>query len=57
VVDNKQPELKPCPFCGGEAKKTSQYIVGDLITWAQCQNKKCGASANIPAWNTRHGDL
>ena len=49
----KQQELKPCPFCGGLAKKQKQYLLGEFHSWAQCENLGCGASANIEAWNKR----
>ena len=47
-------ELKPCPFCGGEAE-----IVGYTIFWATC--KECTAETKdfdtkeeaIEAWNRR----
>jgi len=52
-------ELKPCPFCGGEAK-TIKNAVGTLF-WVYCW--KCGARSDsytieyeqkaIDAWNTR----
>ncbi len=51
-------ELKPCPFCGGEA-----LIDGDLLgaSWVIC--RECGASGAqedsdaeaIAAWNRRAG--
>lgn len=55
-------ELKPCPFCGGEAKivksPENEYI-------AICRNKQCNASVGffpntrkeaIEAWNRRADD-
>lgn len=34
-------ELKPCPFCGGEAKIKATQEGKDLKIWCQCQ--KCHA--------------
>lgn len=59
-------ELKPCPFCGGEAKLTgyssaqSMKKYGNKIHWVICANK-CKASGYehdtkekiIKAWNKR----
>lgn len=52
-------ELKPCPFCGGEAELHKTHG----IFWINCPNKKCGVgSATVTklteaevatAWNTR----
>ncbi len=49
--------LKPCPFCGGEAKVSG----GNSIFWTECPKTKCMAapSFNTPEaaaewWNTRH---
>lgn len=58
-----EPDLKPCPFCGGKAEllpygKTGNYTV-------ICRNDKCQASFILPvfsrvdaikAWNERAGD-
>lgn len=49
-------ELKPCPFCGGEAKTVTDYYFWNT----RCAN--CGATGwqccteaeAIEAWNTRH---
>lgn len=53
-------ELKPCPFCGGEAiVKGSDKM---LIWWVDCKTSQCHASDNadtlsreaaIAAWNRR----
>jgi len=50
----KNIELKPCPFCGGEAK-----IQGITVVWIKC--KQCGTSTcgfkeekrAIDLWNSR----
>lgn len=59
-------KLKPCPFCGGEAK-----VKGNLIAMSSysvvCLNEKCGAhvffygaewekSENVKRWNRREKD-
>lgn len=44
-------ELKPCPFCGGEADEKG-VLHGDGRTSPECM--KCGATAeSIKLWNTR----
>lgn len=50
-----QNELKPCPFCGGEAK-----LHGESFFVVVCNNDLCSASTNVTnrtesinAWNTR----
>ena len=50
----KEAELKPCPFCGGEAG-----FYAETVHWINC--KKCGAESAyyetpeeaIEAWNRR----
>lgn len=56
---NKTPELKPCPFCGGEAKlvKSKSKINDIRIKCAACGIKTgwwMGASNEmLEQWNTR----
>ena len=54
--------LKPCPFCGGEAKLMKQFEsgveVGSKIVCFDClanfyQGEACDAEENIDAWNRR----
>ena len=56
-------ELKPCPFCGGEAKLRGTNI-GDMSFYVvYCANKNCQVSPSskyrrmmseaIEAWNRR----
>ena len=55
----REKELKPCPFCGGEAKlKNSPYIEG-YDYWVECEDcfvstatYGVGAHAMV-MWNTR----
>ena len=50
-------ELKPCPFCGGDAK-----IVEDDLVWVECTecwaksgtDSMAGKEMVIYDWNTRH---
>jgi hypothetical protein len=50
-------ELKPCPFCGGEAK----VIDAGIEVWVECTNEKCKCiryfkgtrKEAYKAWNTR----
>ena len=60
-----EPELKPCPFCGGEAKATEKrfgvprrwqmlwgvYCDGDCGTFFDCREPS--KSSAVTAWNTR----
>lgn len=58
-------ELKPCPFCGGEAKiKKTQHILADTYS-VVCKDKECRGRAIKPlrdkeaaivAWNRRATD-
>lgn len=57
---NGVPQLKPCPFCGGEAHPMAQHWDdGSHVWWVEC--KVCGAEGKrcddgleaIDAWNTR----
>lgn len=57
-------ELKPCPFCGGEAEvqHQSRKLYGDVVDWygVYCKKPFCGFVSGqsteaeaIAAWNTR----
>lgn len=67
--DMKLHELKPCPFCGGEAKLSGLYIIGKTNAWAvYCGNSPsnftCGAQITsitseedaVQNWNRRAND-
>jgi hypothetical protein len=43
-------ELKPCPFCGGEAERRKNPTFGDM-SMAACRS--CGAEAYDRKWNIR----
>ena len=54
-------ELKPCPFCGGEAEIAWRVISSVMWYFGICQNVDCqcegpidlGESGAIEKWNTR----
>lgn len=70
--EREQPELQPCPFCGGEAWQTYNNViikgVSEKCAWVYC--KKCSArtgyfrrtanehyiKASEKAWNRRADD-
>lgn len=60
-------ELKPCPFCGGEAQvqHQSRELYGDAVDWygVYCKKQFCGYVSGqsteaeaVAAWNTRSDD-
>lgn len=62
------PELKPCPFCGGEAQRFTlteedepMNAGGDVITCTKCQassHVEFGRKENLVSrWNTRTTSL
>lgn len=60
-------ELKPCPFCGGEAQvqHQSRELYGDAVDWygVYCKKQFCGYVSGqsteaeaVASWNTRSDD-
>lgn len=58
-------ELKPCPFCGGEAViwTMDEFDDGDFYYRAECRNCQAGFGVNhetkeeaIESWNRRADD-
>lgn len=45
-------ELKPCPFCGGDASQ-SVGSLADGTPWPYIECEDCAASAEPNIWNTR----
>lgn len=43
-------ELKPCPFCGGEAKY--EEFDDGFFNWGRVECKQCGAMITTPPTNT-----
>lgn len=62
--DQSETQLKPCPFCGGDAEKYECEETDNIGGWViGC--KKCGSSTKVffgelvgldEAWNTRTGE-
>lgn len=66
-MEEETGELKPCPFCGGEAGEEYVYCVDDEPDiFLGCLNKKCLVKPSIVVtenkkkehakWNTRMND-
>lgn len=59
---NGVPQLKPCPFCGGEAETSNRRFERTLLSWVYCTS--CGSAGGyryteqqaIEVWNTRAYD-
>lgn len=49
---NMTVDLKPCPFCGGEAEH-SDVTKGFWYGFARCK-KQCTGFIKVEIWNTRH---
>lgn len=47
------PDLKACPFCGGEAERKNE----DRPHGGMVNCKRCGAEAFGPKWNSRSYQL
>lgn len=58
-----KPELKPCPFCGGEADYEEADLAGDSRKSVGCHNEDCYGYQSVAthatygeaakAWNKR----
>ena len=66
LTDADEIKLKPCPFCGGEAKIMKDSVYEDNPYFVICTDKKCECYAvtnhcrtpysAIKAWNRRVHD-
>ena len=56
MTDSKAPELKPCPFCGGEAE-IERYTIKPYVACMKCgcsmPDRHQTAEQAIEAWNAR----
>lgn len=60
-------DLKPCPFCGGEAEliETEESWMGPGLILVKCKNGPCSCqtpalakpSVESQRWTTRHDEL
>lgn len=59
-MSDRTDELKPCPFCGGEAERTNQHDSDAVVHYARCL--RCGTKTvpflreedAVMRWNTRY---
>lgn len=49
-------ELKPCPFCGGEAKCEQMMIKYRIHCNSDCTGYRSNKNNAISAWNAREND-
>ena len=49
----KEPDLLPCPFCGGDNPRLTSKTVGHGMTDAIYRCRTCYAQASPEAWNQR----
>ena len=52
-------ELKPCPFCGGEAKHIESHVFGHGVACKKCGMKTdywATVASATRAWNRRKGE-
>jgi Lar family restriction alleviation protein len=58
----KKPDLKPCPFCGGEEIHTRiASVAGAWVTFVECSRCPAGVTGDlerfaVESWNTRAYD-
>jgi len=49
-------KLKPCPFCGGEARIELEHGTFEGYDIKKVYCSKCSASASVEEWNHRIGE-
>lgn len=59
TIPNVPRELKPCPFCGSEARSDNGFSPAESIVYAWCSNNECAlhliddCGFTPETWNTR----
>lgn len=47
-----EPELKPCPFCGGDVKVDIANTLGGMKWFVECKNIRCDIMPCTSAWSS-----
>ncbi|MBR4855147.1 MAG: Lar family restriction alleviation protein [Bacteroidaceae bacterium] len=52
-------ELKPCPFCGGEAQRLENRTFGHYVSCTKCRARTdyyASSGVAVRVWNRRAGE-
>lgn len=57
MSEEKQEELKPCPFCGSKSisRSLGEYVNGKEYPYIECDD--CAGSSEPDTWNNRPNEL